>query len=312
MAKKKEDAEPKIAPKKAKNEAAKIEPKEIALTTELVFEPAAPFVFKTNSPAVLAEIKSILEKYKKLKITDKNFDEAMLVKRKVVSLRTMLTNREKECVKKDADPVKEKIKTTFKVLLNEVASLETILDDQFAVFDAAREAEIREVCQGYIDEFQKKYDLPEDRLSLIELKKQYFNKGQKEKDTISSIEEQFVEQKKAHDEYVGAVKIVESEIAGESRFNRDLLVEQLSYRSLTAVLSDIKSEKERFARLDAGKDVEKVTVGVPFNVGLLKGKKKETPVTAVVEIEYYPAQAEALKAAFDTIGVSYKFLEKKK
>lgn len=312
MAKKKEDMEPKIAPKKAKKEVATVDPKEIALTTELVFEPAAPFVFKTNSPAVLAEIKSILEKYKKLKITDKNFDEAMLVKRKVVSLRTMLTNREKECVKKDADPVKEKIKTTFKVLLNEVASLETILDKQFEVFDKAREDEIRAVCQGYIEEFQKRYELPDDRLELIEMRKQYFNKGQKEKDTIEDIENQFKDQKKEYDEYLGSVKLVEAEIAGEDRFNRDLLVEQLSYRSVTAVLSDIKAEKDRFARLDAWKDIEKITVGVAFNPSLLAGKPKEKPVKATVEIEYYPAQAEQLKAAFDSIGVTYKFLEKKK
>ena len=317
MAKKKTIVEdPVIAPKRGKKagatkEVAKSSAKEIAIKTELLFEPAAPFEFRSNSPVVLAEIKDVLAKYKKLKITDKNFDEATLVKRKVVSLRTMLTNRKKEATGLYCDPVKQKITTTYDTLIKEVTGLEKVLDDQFAVFDKITEDEIRAVCQGYIDEMQETHKLPDDYLAMVELKKKYFNKGQKEKDTYDDLKAQFEELDEKYKEYLGNIKLVECEIAGEVRFNRDLLVEQLSYRSLSAVLQDIKAEKERFAALDKGAPVKKITVGAPANVSLLAGKKVKKMV-AVVRLMYNEDAEKEIFDVLDNLPMQYSVSSKEK
>lgn len=315
MAKKKTVVEePVIAPKRGKKvsspkEVAKSATKEIALKTDLLFEPAAPFEFRSNSPVVLAEIKDILAKYKKLKITDKNFDEATLVKRKVVTLRTMLTNRKKEATGMYCDPVKQKITTTFDTLLKEVNSLEKVLDAQFAGFDKIREDEIKEVCQDYIDELQETYKLPDDYLAMVELKKKYFNKGQKEKDTYDDLKSQFSELSEKHNEYLGNVKLIEREIEGEKRFNRDLLVEQLSYRSFSAVLQDIKAEKDRFAAIDKGAPVKKITVGAPTNAGLLGGKKVKKTV-AVVRLLYAEDDEKEIFDVLNNLPVQYSVSSK--
>lgn len=284
-----------------KKEIALNEAKGIALKTDLVFEPAVPFEFKTNAPVVLAEIKTVLEKYKKLKITDKNFDEATLVKRKVVSLRTMLTNRKKEAMLKDCDPIKQKIAATFDTLLKEVTGLEETLDKQFAVFDKAAEDELRAILQGYVDELQDKYDLPEEYLGMIEFKKKYFNKGQKEKDTYDDLVAQFDDLKARNEERLGNIVLIESAIKDEPRFNRELLLEQLSYRSITAILQDINKEKERFKDLDAGKVPEKIVVGAPAKVGLLSGKKQKR-VRLTVSIECYEDEKASIVESLNSLN----------
>jgi hypothetical protein len=125
-----------IAPKKkAKEPVTKESVKEIALTTELVFRPKVPFEFESNIPVIITEVKDILAKYKKLKVTDKNFEEASLVKRRLVSLRTTLKNREKEVLTTDVSPLTEKVKASFKLVAKDVIELEAHLDAQFAVFE---------------------------------------------------------------------------------------------------------------------------------------------------------------------------------
>lgn len=327
MAKKK-DVENVVAPKKGATKKTAIAPEkkasprkavakkedatEVALKTDLVYAPKGKFEFNTNAPAVMAEVKRIVAKYKDIKITDANFDEAETLKRRVVTLRTFLTSRKKEAVKLFIAPVEEATKKTFDVLLKEVAVLEDVLASQLDVFEEARKDGLRVVLQGYVDEYQTRYELPEKFLALVEMKDKYFNKTQNEKDTIEDIESQFEEQLAAKKEEDSSKDLIRSEIGGDKRFNETLLFEQLDYRSVTAILTDIKTEKARFAEIDkggSGDGLPKITVGAKVSSGGFFGSaKKKTRKTVLVQLTYDEDFGEAMKKFYEDNDVEVKFI----
>ena len=327
MAKKKE-AENVVAPKKSAAKKTAIAPEkktatkkavakkeattEIALKTDLVYAPKGKFEFNTNAPVVMSEVKRIVEKYKDIKITDANFDEAETLKRRVVTLRTFLTARKREAVKLFIAPVEEATKKTFDILLKEVAVLEDVLSSQLNVFEDARKDGLREVLQGYIDEYQAKYELPDKFLALVEMKDKYFNKTQNEKDTISDIEDQFEEQIAAKREEDSSKALITAEIGGDKRFNEKLLFEQLDYRSVTAILTDIKTEKNRFAEIDkggSGDGLPKITVGAKVTAGGFFGvTKKKAKKTVRVQLTYYEDFGDALTQFFIDNDIEAKFI----
>lgn len=303
-----------IAPKKttkAKVPITKESVKDIALTTELVYRPKTPFVFESNIPIILEEVKTVLAKYKKLKITDKNFDEATLVKRRLVSLRTTLKSREREALATDVTPLVDRTKAAFKLVTKDVIELEAHLDAQFAVFEQEEIDAKKVIYQEYIDNFQKTYNISQ-KFFDIEMKDRYFNKTIKEKEVIEDIEAQFKDLKKREDEYDGNVELIKQAIEGDEHFNEDMLVESLDYRSITVILQDIATEKKRFNAIANGKSTD----GIPtIKVGLAQSvsfasKAREKKTTATFKVTYYASQGASIKAFLDESGFDYEILSK--
>ena len=242
----------------------------------LVVAPQVPLAFNGNFDEVKKSLKADLAKYKKAVVTDANIERFKLAGREIASTRIMLTNRQKETLEMYIELPKNILKAQFAELLAIVEEAERNIKDQLDVFDNERKAELEAVLTGYRDEFQATYKLGEEYFPLIEMKKSYFNKTVKEKETKDDIEQQFKDLLAKQEAYLSDVRLIESQCKGEDRLNPTLFVKQLRYRTVSQIVCDITEEKERFINqvIDAD-DVPFFTAPVKKASPAAKVKTKE-------------------------------------
>ena len=106
--------------------------------------------------------------------------------------------------------------------------------------------------ETYIAEQNEIFKLDEKNLERIEIKSNYFNVTKKEADVFNDITSQFVAIKKELDERAEAETAIKKECEG-STLNADVYIEMLSFKTPLSILSQIKEEKERVARLEEEK-----------------------------------------------------------
>lgn len=249
-------------------------------------------IIEHNLNVVAGKVQALKNKYGSLVVTDGNYALCESVKRLIVSLRTATEAKRKETLKANFDVEKEALNASFNTILNDIASFEEHFDKQFGVYEDEKKAALTEALNDYKAEVQERYNLREKFLNKVELKKQYFNKTQKETASRDDIVVQFDEQKQAQEEEDAAIKLITDEAGGDARINTKFFIEQLEYRSLSVILSDLKNETARLASLDAGNPQETVVVGVPLTDAtkkLIAGRKsKQKKVTVVLT---YPETA---------------------
>jgi hypothetical protein len=264
----------------------------------IVAAPESPIKFKTNFAAAKASLSKRVAKYKGLKVTDENMEECKAVLKECVSTRTMLDATEKETIKLYIDAPKNTLKLGFTELRGIVGELEAALSEQFDVYEAERHEELTAVFNMYIKTFQEEFNLDQEFLDVIELRKSYYNKTAKESETRADIRAQFEEGKKAQQTKADDVNLVKTLCAGNVLLNVDQWVKQLEYRAASSVAADIQSEIARLSVVTAPVvPAAPVKVSAGVSIGLsTKAKKSEVTVT----IKYSKKSAVKLRDFFES------------
>lgn len=289
----------------------------------LVVEPNTSLVFKTNFSELEAKLSKVLSKYKGIKVTDSNFEQCKLIKKECASLRILLENRKKEAVKAYIELPKNRLVAEFAAFQSLIAEVEESLDAQFDVYEEERKEALREVLFGYVQEAVTKYELREEFAQKIELKKSYFNKTAKESETRADIMNQALELKKEQDSLDESAKMIISYCEREPLLNSSFWVNQLQYRSLASILSDIEAEIARLRvkkqEVDERKNTEQQEV-VKSNQNDAQNDEEDedenededgSVVIATVEMTYPVELGSVIATFFKQQNIKTKILDKR-
>ena len=199
-----------------------------------------------------AFIQKKVDEVKGIKLTDTNLPEVKAVKSLIVSLRTNTTKIQKDWIAFNINSRKNIANASFESILSVIAEGEKQIDDELNKYEEERKAGLLYMFKTYIAEQNEIFKLDEKNLERIEIKSNYFNVTKKEADVFNDITSQFVAIKKELDEREEAETAIKKECEG-STLNADVYIEMLSFKTPLSILSQIKEEKERVARLEEEK-----------------------------------------------------------
>ena len=263
------------------------------------------------------KIKSVVERYKNTKLTEDNVDYVKTLKNQFVSLRTGIEREKKEYMKVYIAPAKDLVDSMCKELLKIVDEGESALGNQLEEYDQRRKEELTIILNDYVAEYSKKYHLRDEYATQIQLIKQYYNKTQKEEDTILDIERQAKELYVKQNEYDNGVALIKAECE-EGGLLPDAYIRELSYRNAMEIIMEIKQDKkakaEMLKKVDEG---QKVTIGLDDSSDLAQQlakarefeDKEEELRVRVLRIKYKGNQAKALAQCFKSLGIEYEFIK---
>lgn len=298
-----------------------VEPKEIDFG-ELELKIAKPtlnsdktILVSGNFTELGKNIQKVVDRYKGTVLTEDNVEYVKTLKKQFVSLRTGIERERKEYKKVYIDPAENLLKSMCDELLRIVDEGEKALGDQLDEYDQRRKDELTEVLNDYVKDAVAKYSLREEYATQIQLKKEYYNKTQKEEDSIDDINAQAEELSKKQKEYDAGVALIQAECEGTG-FVPDTYIRELQYKSSMEILLEIKADKkareEMKAKVDAG---EKVTIGEPLEEELAKAEnldskeEKETLRERVLRVRYKPEQAKLMAEFFKKNSIQFEFIK---
>lgn len=297
-----------------------MENKEIAFT-DLELKIQKPELSETNTLVVSGnfeslstQIRSLVDKYKDIVLTEDNLNYVKTLKAHFVSLRTGIEKERKDWKKIYIDPASKSIDAMCKDLLKIVEEGESVLTTQLDEYDQKRKDELTLVLTEYRNEAIEKYELTGEFADAIVLKDKYYNKTQKEEDSYSDIMEQAEEQKKKQTEYQSSVDLITSECEGTLLVVSNY-IRLLEYRSVAEIILLIKQDKKKAEELL--KEVEekqtlgeKVTIGEPIDLELAKSNsfKEDEMKEKVLKIRYRPEQAKLLSNFFKENKIEFEFI----
>lgn len=277
-----------------------------------------------NFDTLKAKIEAVVEKYKGTVLTDDNVGYVKALHTQFVSLRTGIEAKRKEWKKMYIQTPGEILDAMCKDLQGIAQKGEKALAEQLDKYDQRRIDELTQVLQGYADEAAKNYALRDEYAGQIVLKKQYYNKTQKEEDSADDIDAQARELYKKQKEYDAGLALIDEELEG-TLLVRDTYVKQLTYRSAMEIVLQIKQDKKESQRLyeevrrkeEEGKAVtigDEVTEEVKEAVTCVPAKKeKEQDTDGMRErtlwIRYPAHEADAIVEFFSEHGIQYKFVK---
>lgn len=199
-----------------------------------------------------AFIQKKVDEVKGIKLTDTNLPEVKAVKSLIVSLRTNTTKIQKDWIAFNINSRKNVANASFESILSVIAESEKQIDDELSKYEEERKAGLLFMFETYIAEQNETFKLDEKNLERIEIKSNYFNVTKKEADVFNDITSQFVAIKKELDEKAEAETAIKKECEG-STLNADVYIEMLSFKTPLSIISQIKEEKERVAKLEEEK-----------------------------------------------------------
>lgn len=199
-----------------------------------------------------AFIQKKVDEVKGIKLTDTNLPEVKAVKSLIVSLRTNTTKIQKDWIAFNINSRKNIANASFESILSVIAESEKQIDDELNKYEEERRAGLLFMFETYIAEQNETFKLDEKNLERIEIKSNYFNVTKKEADVFNDITSQFVAIKKELDEKAEAETAIKKECEG-STLNADVYIEMLSFKTPLSIISQIKEEKERVAKLEEEK-----------------------------------------------------------
>lgn len=199
-----------------------------------------------------AFIQKKVDEVKGIKLTDTNLPEVKAVKSLIVSLRTNTTKIQKDWIAFNINSRKNVANASFESILSVIAESEKQIDEELNKYEEERKAGLLFMFETYIAEQNETFKLDEKNLERIEIKSNYFNVTKKEADVFNDITSQFVAIKKELDEKAEAETAIKKECEG-STLNADVYIEMLSFKTPLSIISQIKEEKERVAKLEEEK-----------------------------------------------------------
>ena len=272
-------------------------------------------VVSGNFSELGSNIQKVVDKYKGVKLTEENVDYVKTLKAQFVSLRTGIERERKEYKKVYFDPAENLLKSMCDELLKIVDEGESALGKQLEEYDQRRKDELTIVLNDYVADSVAKYGLREEYASQIQLKKEYYNKTQKEEDSIDDIDTQAQELSKKQKDYDNGVALIKLECE-DAGLLPDSYIRELQYKSSSEIILEIKMDKKAKAEmLEKESNGEKVVIGKELDSELEKemsraedNAKSETR-TRVLKVTYKADQAKLMANFFKTNNISFEFIE---
>ena len=268
-----------------------------------------------NFSDVGSKIQAVVDRYKDTQLTDDNVDYVKTLKKQFVSLRTGIDRERKEYMKVYITPAKDLVDSMCKELLAIVDAGESALGKQLDEYDQRRKDELTIILNEYKADAVAKHKLREEYASQIQLIDKYYNKTQNEEDSADDIERQAVELEKKQSEYDAGVKLITAECE-EAGFLADTYIRELSHKSATEIILEIKADKKVKAELQAKVEAgEKVVIGEPITEELQKAmsldskEKAEEMRVRVLRVTYRPEQAKLMASFFRENKIGFEFIK---
>ena len=259
-------------------------------------------------------IQKVVDKYKGTQLTEDNVDYVKALKKQFVSLRTGVELDFKNYKTAYLDPTESLIKAVKMELLAVIDEGESALDKQLDEYDQRRKDELTVILKEYVEEAVEKYHLRDEYATQIQLIKQYYNKTQKEEDTIADIDRQAKELADKQSAYDNGVALIKAECE-ESGLLPDAYIRELAYRNAMEIIMEIKQDKKAQAELKAkAEEGEKVTIGADSESEIAKqlAKASELPEdeerTKVLRVTYKASQAKLMARFFKENGIKFEFI----
>lgn len=268
-----------------------------------------------NFTEVAEKIKAIVDQYKGTILTEDNVSYVKTVKSQFVSLRTAIERERKEYKKVYITPHSRLIDSMCDQLQQLVAEGEDALTVQLEEYDNKRKEELTKILKDYI---AMNCDLTEEEKAKVVLKKEYYNKTQKEEDTYNDIDAQIEALKQAKKDREAAILLIESELEG-TNIPSQPYIRQLEYHNATEIILQIKADKKRMEEEKKTKEVvienpeTEVSLSEDNDSEEIQVTKDEEDTeeirTRVMQIWYTASQAEKLNKFFSECGIKFKFLK---
>jgi hypothetical protein len=206
------------------------------------------------------QIETYLQKWRtrisRMAMTESNMEQVRLIKKEAGAYRNSLTRIQTEIKKTYFNEPKSVFESKMGRLLGIVGEVETAADRVLVVEENERVAGINEIIDHYVEKFQEKYGLDEERLARIERRKSYYNKTAEEKARKDDLEQQFKDLKKEQDACAANIRLIEATCKDEPRLNTQLWIDQLQYTDVANIIESIALEKQRFRELDSRETAE--------------------------------------------------------
>ena len=261
-----------------------------------------------------ANIQKVVDRYKGTKLTEDNVEYVKTIKKQFVSLRTGVEREAKEWKTVYLDPAEDLLKAMKNELLAIIDEGESALGAQLDEYDQRRKDELTVILQDYVNEAVEKYGLRDEYATQIQLKKNYYNKTQKEEDTIDDIDAQAKELKEKQTAYDNGVTLIKAECE-EAGLLPDAYIRELSYRNAMEIIMEIKQDKKSKAELEAkAESGEKVVIGADEDSEIAKQMKEASSVpedeerTKVLRVTYKASQAKLMARFFKDNGIKFEFI----
>lgn len=268
-----------------------------------------------NFTEVAEKIKAIVDQYKGTILTEDNVTYVKTVKSQFVSLRTAIERERKEYKKVYITPHSKLIDSMCDQLQQLVAEGEDALTVQLEEYDNKRKEELTKILKDYI---AMNCDLTEEEKAKVVLKKEYYNKTQKEEDTYNDIDAQIEALKQAKKDREAAIMLIESELEG-TNIPSQPYIRQLEYHNATEVILQIKADKKR---MEEEKKIKEAVIENPETevylpedndseeIQVTKDEENTEEIrTRVMQIWYTASQAEKLNKFFSECGIKFKFVK---
>ena len=261
-------------------------------------------------------IQKVVNKYKGTQLTEDNVEYVKTLKRQFVSLRTGVELDFKNYKTAYLDPAESLLKAVKMELLAVIDEGESALGAQLEEYDQRRKDELTVILEEYVAEAVEKYHLRGEYATQIQLVKQYYNKTQKEEDTIADIDRQAKELQEKQTAYDNGVALIKAECE-ESGLLPDAYIRELAYRNAMEIIMEIKQDKKAQAELKAkAEEGEKVTIGVDSDSEMAKQIAKATELTAkeeeertrILRVTYKASQAKLMARFFKENGIKFEFI----
>ena len=260
------------------------------------------------------KIQAVVDRYKGTKLTEDNVEYVKTLKAQFVSLRTGIERERKEYKKVYLDPAENLLKAMCDELLKIVDEGESALGAQLDEYDQRRKDELTVILNEYVQDAVEKYKLREEYATQIQLKKQYYNKTQKEEDSIDDINAQAEELSKKQKDYDNGVALIKAECA-DAGLHPDAYIRELQYKVATEIILEIKADKKsRAEMLKKEEDGQTVTIGADVDSEIAKQIAQATDLskaekkTKVIRVTYLPSQAKLMGDFFKSNNIAYEFI----
>lgn len=267
-------------------------------------------IISGNFEELAIKVKAVVEKYKGVKLTEDNVNYVKTINSHFVSLRNSIDRERKEWKKVYITPASKTIDAMCDDLQQIVAEGEQALKKQLDEYDTKRKNELTIILNDYVDEFAAKYNLREEYRNQMLLLEKYYNKTQKEEDSIADIERQAKELQAKQKDYDAGVLLIKEECGEE--LLADAYIRELQYKSATEIILEIKQDKksrsEMIAKADAG---ETVTIGKELDDCLAKAQaidSQEEYRERTLKIRYKAEQAKLMADFFKKNDIQFKFI----
>ena len=261
-----------------------------------------------------ANIQKVVDRYKSTKLTEDNVEYVKTIKKQFVSLRTGVEREAKEWKTVYLDPAEDLLKAMKNELLAIIDEGESALGAQLDEYDQRRKDELTIILKEYVSEAVEKYQLRDEYATQIQLTKQYYNKTQKEEDTIEDIDRQAKELSIKQKDYDNGVALIKMECE-ETGLLPDSYIRELDYHTASEIIMEIKQDKKAQAELKAKEaQGEKIVIGESEDSVIAEQLKKASELpedeerTKILRVTYKGSQAKLMARFFKENNIKFEFI----